>query len=392
MREFFVSCGLGLENDLKNEIKEVWHLLLNKKGESQIQPFPEFIKIEGGLEFSCEYEIGLQLNYYLKIANRVLLRVAKFKATSNADFEKHLNRISWGEYFKKASISVDVSSHSSKIYHKKRIEEFVMKHLKNKLSSEILTSSENSQVIYIRFENDFCQVSIDTSGEHLHKRGLSVLKGEAPLRETLASWVLRKCIEGIPLGSLQNIQLIDPMCGSATFLTEALLLYSPNFSRKFAFQKFTNCPKILLTESYYKKCRDSNAIVFKKYFGFDILQRIVEIAQKNWLESLKSLGLNSDIDATFECVDVFNLKAETFENKIQWVVVNPPYGERLKITNTFNEMLLHFDKVFKPNKIAFLSPKFELDTALSLRYPLQQRYPVLHGGLRLTLLILEKES
>lgn len=394
MRDFFISCGLGFEEDLKNEIHEFWHLLLDKLGQPQLAPLPSFIKVEGGLELTCPYEIGLQINFFSKIANRVLLRLGKFKAKNNSDLEKHLLRIPWTEYFKSAHLSVDVSSHASRLYHKKRLEELTLKILKKKITVSAPSPSNSEReaisekVVFLRIVDDECVVSLDTSGEHLHKRGFATLKGEAPLRETLASWILRKLVDGATPQLLQQVQIVDPMCGSGTFLTEALNLFTPNLRRDFAFLHFSNCPKILRTQGYVEKVLSISTYGFTHLKGFDLSSKMVGISEKNWESATQSIFKDKVLQCPLTTQDLFNLKPSTKSPATNWVVVNPPYGGRLSKSHSFNEILEQISLVFQPQKIAFLSPSFKLNPSLLKRFNFQKNYPVLHGGLRLNLLIL----
>jgi len=116
------------------------------------------------------------------------------------------------------------------------------------VTAEKSTSSQVS--IYIRVEDDNCTISLDTTGEHLHKRGWSILKGEAPLRETISAYLLKETIGDASAAELSQVVLCDPMMGSGTILTEARSLWQGQFQRDFAFKHWKKVPKLLLSPSF----------------------------------------------------------------------------------------------------------------------------------------------
>ncbi len=392
MRKFFVSCGLGLEKDLLEELLELWPYFVDLEGHFQIRPVPEFSIEEGGIEFMAPFEVGLQVNYFSKLANRVLLRLDQFKADHFSTLEKRIQRIPWADYIKTQNFEVEVSSQASRLYHKKRIEEFVVKKIHEKLPN---LQSASKYGIYLRFDKDICQVSLDTSGEHLHKRGFADLKGEAPLRETLASWIVRKMIHDVPLGKLKTVQWIDPMCGSGTLLFEGLLLHTPQLLRKYSFQEFLNCPKILIAPSYIQKNFSTAVPLSLNYLGLDVQEKMVGVANTNKQRLFSRLSFLESVNLNFYNMDLFKLNEEfkaihLNPSNDRWVMVNPPYGERLKANHDFNEILEQITRSLKPQKIALLSPPFQLNFSSAGRFTKREQWPVLHGGLRLKLVLLSE--
>lgn len=394
---FFVSCGLDLENDLKEEISEFWHLLLDKTGQLQLAPLPEFKIHTGGVELSCPYEIGLQINMFSHLANRVLLRLGSFKAKAFSELEKGLQKIPWGEYLNSNKVQVEVSSHQSRLYHKKKIENFIIEYFSKKsFSSQKNNESEQDfSTLYVRFLDDICLISIDTSGEHLHKRGLAELKGEAPLRETLAFYMLRKMIGETPLAELYRIELVDPMCGSGTFLLEALTFYMPQVFRKFNFQTFPSCPKILLTNDFAKKILFSTPVPWAFLSGFDKESKMVDVAIKNLensIKKIKSIHPSSVLESPQFVIrqqDLFQVEDKIKSTHQKWAIVNPPYGERMKNEHDFNKIILQISKVFDVEKIGLLCPEFKLNAETQQLFKNKKRFPINHGGLKLYFYLFE---
>lgn len=397
LKRFFIVCPVGFEKMLVQEMREVWPLLLGKNAQAQTSDFPELKILKGGVEFETEDFLGFQLNFFLKIPSRILLRLAEFKARDFPKLHDKVKRISWQEYFHTSAIEFKVAAGGSRLNNEKRLEETLRKTL-----ADILPKSKTGEIegqIYLRMQDDLCTLSLDTSGEHLHKRGWSPLKGEAPLRETIAVFILRTLQNGVNSEKIKDITLLDPMLGSGTFLTEARAMHSPQFSRPFAFQKFRSCPKLFLSPALAFNYKLPARPSFKAFRGSDIDQEMVGVATENFH------GLEKDLqkwerknfkaaDVKIEQRDVLGDEAPAFEGPL-WIVTNPPYGERLNASTQdgladYAEALVRL----KPAKLAFLYPeKSRLRKELvPASYKISAEIPILNGGLKTFLTILEPRS
>jgi putative N6-adenine-specific DNA methylase len=272
------------------------------------------------VSFKAPLAQGLELNYHLKIPTKILLRIDQFKARDFPKLYNSLLKLPWRSYLKKEIPNVHVTAHRSRLMNTTRISEVVTDALnrfnvmfppkQRKAEEESVT-----QEIYLRLVDDVCQVSIDTSGERLHKRSYREYTGHAPIRENLAA--------GLIFASLNKIQsslesLIDPMCGTGTFLAEAITFYTPNFSRGFHFEDFPCYRKSLTSLDY------TNQFDIKKYTGYDI---DTEVIKKNH-EQLKNFEIELSVK------DAFQLKEELVNSMI---ILNPPYGKRVKIQGSQKE-------------------------------------------------------
>ena len=194
--------------------------------------------------------------------------------------------------------------------------------------------------VYIRMHEDLCTVSLDTTGAHLHQRGQLKLRGQAPLRETTAAFCLRKLIGQRSAAEIKTVSLIDPMAGSGTFLSEAQSFYQLHEHRDFSFFKFKNCPRVL-REKQWQQNYLPMAQGFQNLFGFDQDAEMVAIAQKNLLQ------------IAFSQADLF-LMEDLSPRLPFWLILNPPYGERIKTSFAPNELLSQLVRVFRPKRVGIL--------------------------------------
>jgi len=176
----------------------------------------------------------LQLaNLCLCTASRVLLRLATFRCRDFPQLFKRCRDLPWGSYVRpETSLEVAASAHRSRLVHSERLAATVHEAIDHALGRGAGGEEAFTQRVQVRLEDDLCTVSLDSSGELLHRRGYRSESGAAPLRETLAAGILLR------LGWEGREALVDPMCGSGTFLIEAALLAvgrPPGGGRDFAF-------------------------------------------------------------------------------------------------------------------------------------------------------------
>ena len=218
--EIFLTATPGLEPALHAEALE--------KG------FSDAVITPGGLTFNGTWEDVWRANLVMRGATRVLARVGSFMAFHLAQLDKRSRKFPWGDILRAdVPVRVEVStSKKSHIYHAGAATQRIETALKD---SHGMTISPDAQiVIKVRIDDNRVTISLDTSGESLHKRGHKEAVGKAPMRETLAALMLREC------GYTGNEPVLDPMCGSGTFLIEAAeitLGLNPGRNRSFAFEQ-----------------------------------------------------------------------------------------------------------------------------------------------------------
>lgn len=383
-KRFFIGCNLGFEEELCKEVSEVWPFLIEVDGGLNSQSL-EIQTDQGGVEIEADFHVGLQINFFLKLANRVLLRVAQKKI---CDFPALFNWIEkqkkdplLQQFSKDTVFDFEVAASQSRLNNEKRVIEILQKHFR--------TGPDVTQKIYLRIHEDEVTLSLDTSGDLLHKRNQKDV-GIAPLRETLAAFCLRKMIGDLSPQDLQKINLLDPMCGSGTFLMEAARLYRPTQSRRWSFLNWPQCPKIFHSATFL-----ANTFVFPRIFdqlrGQDLNAEVIEIAQR----SLRSEG-SLDPKILFQVRDLFSdiesEKVEKFRSPV-WVVSNIPYGERIKEVHSPHEIIQRIQKLWKPEKIGLLMSDRQVESLPAEdRNQIRARCRFKNGGLPVSFVIWESRS
>lgn len=323
MAQFFVSCTLGAEKELLSELREFWFEMMDLDGLPTRAAFPEHEEFKGGIELECDEHLGYQINFFSKIANRVLLRVGRFEARFFDQFEKGLMRVEFKKFLApEGGVHLKIESHKSRLNNEKSIAEAAGKVLAQQ-GFHFFDKSDRG--IYIRIEKDRVLVSLDTSGEHLHRRGYALYRGEAPLRETLAARMVHHLAQHVALD--KNLTVIDPFVGSGTILFECLSAKQPNFYRPYNWLQFNNIPKLFRSPTWNKNYRWLHAADVQA-IGYDMDATAVKNCKEN-LKVYQNMWPQSP-DVQFWQKDSFDLKIDRTQlRKNVWIVANPPYGIRL---------------------------------------------------------------
>lgn len=323
---------MGLEKTVWDEISHKWHLFL-----SSDLPEPSFSL--GGIEIETDQESALAINLFSKTANKILLRIKKQKCRDVPKLFNIISKIKWKDYLKRIDVDWNITAHESRLFNSKKIEKACEDGLTkyfnaNQLSQKILDQKENfiKPSIYLRFDKDELTISLDTSGELLHIRGGEKFRGNASIRSTLASCLVWEMIK-----DQDSFTLLDPMCGSGTFLKETLNFYQLS-SRKFPFYDWASEIKI------NKILKD---LPYKNLYGFDLDKNIITKCQET-----KSI-------IQFQYQDAF--KNAHLESKDLIIICNPPYGKRVKLSRPrevfFQELVDSFQKYYTPKRIGIILPE-----------------------------------
>ena len=376
-------------------MKECWPYLLSKDAKPHTLPFPEVQILTGGLEFETDLFAALQLNFFLKTANRILLRMTSFRTKDLPKFYQKFKALPWHEYLTHSHVEWEVAAQKSRLNNEKRLQESAEKALQEIFASNKSSSASSSTTscgsIYIRMEDDLCTISLDSTGEHLHKRGWSVLKGEAPLRETTAAFLLRTMMGETAPAELRQITLADPMMGSGTFLTEARSLWQGQFQREFAFQKWKKTPKLFQSSTFIYNYDLPPSKIFKSLIGLDIEEKMMKVAQANFDEVEKQIQAQEKnrfqkMPLTLHHQD----SLATFSAKLLahsaplWMIVNPPYGERLSGDQVggLKKMAQSLCQIYAPQKLGILYPERERLSGPPAGYKIDNEVKINNGGLR----------
>ena len=313
MEKFFASCPRGLEALLAED--------LTAAGVKDLQQIP------GGVHFSADWPACYAVNLHSRIATRVLWRVAQGRYTKEDDIYKLALDTAWPTWFAPAqTIRVDVTAVKSPL----KSLEFITLRIKDAVCDRFRADTGKRPSVDTRepgvrihgfITADQCTLYLDTSGAPLYQRGLRQKTVDAPLKENVAAGILR--LSGWQPGT----PLIDPMCGSGTFLLEAAQMalgIAPGAGRDFGFQRLKNFQlgvwKDLLDEAMDAEKPAANAQIY----GSDISPVAVRAA----LANLDRAGLLPAV--SLSTGDVLEIEAPALSGEAPGVMVaNPPYGERL---------------------------------------------------------------
>jgi putative N6-adenine-specific DNA methylase len=298
--ELFLVATPGLEAALAAEAKE-----LN---------FADPTPVMGGVRVRGDWPEVWRANLELRGAGRVLARIGEFRANHLAQLDKRARKFPWGDFLRPdVPVRVEVSCKSSRIYHSGAAQQRIETAIGEELGAPLAADAE--VLVKARINNDLCTISVDTSGDFLHKRGHKEAVAKAPMRETMASLFLRQC------GYDGTEPVVDPMCGSGTFVIEAAEMAAglkPGRARHFAFEQLVG-----FDAAAWQKMRDANhgTKPTNRFFGSDRDAGAIKMSRAN--------AERADVAAftEFQRLDVGELVAP--EGPPGLVIVNPPYGTRL---------------------------------------------------------------
>lgn len=337
MNKFFLVCPIGLENSLKSELTAKFQIYFPSEA------FTIVDTTHGGIEIKCSAHIGFALNHVLKTPSKILLRIKEQKCRDLPKFFNIIKKIPWKNYLNQEHVEVSITAKKSRIIHTGKLEVSFHKALSeyfsaNKIKGAVLKKhkEDKAQNIFIRLFEDNLTISFDTSGELLHIRGDRSFRGLASIRENIASLLLIELTSNL---RNQQYNLIDPMCGTGTFLFEWRKRFDLQ-SREFLYM---GLKESLLANKVALVKTDIHDNF--KYYGFDINN---EIISKN----------NNTLGITFKQSDIFEAK-EIKGNNI--VIVNPPFGKRVKISGDkvifFKKLVEQIERVYKPERLGILIPR-----------------------------------
>lgn len=313
MRTFdlLVPCHFGLEAVLKREIYDLGY---------------EITKVEDGrVTFEGDEEAICRANIFLRTAERVMIQVGRFKATTFEELFQGIKNLPWEEYIpedgkfwvKKAS------SINSKMFSPSDIQSIAKKamveRMKQKYHKEWFKEDGAAYPVRIFLLKDEVTVALDTSGDSLHKRGYRTMTSKAPLTETLAASLI------MLTPWRKDRILVDPFCGSGTFPIEAAMIaanVAPGMNRDFTAEEWTNLIDRKLWYECVKEAEDMiDTTVKVDIQGYDIDGDVIKAAREN----AKRAGVEHMIH--FQQRAVADL---SHPKKYGFIITNPPYGERLE--------------------------------------------------------------
>ena len=427
---FLAVVPLGFEQTLVNEIAYIRRQFTNSEQASE--PFAIDIAGDGKVEFSAKISEAWKIVALSRIANRISMHIADFKAENFRDLEKKAAEVPWELFLSGGPVSIHVSCKHSRLYPSDAVAERLYKIIGGSLplapastASATLSprgSAPNTppQNIYVSLIDDRCTIWLDLAGEELYKRGHERFVNDAPLKETIAAAMLFEATNCTPSTSYC---LLDLMAGSGTFSLEAAYITNkliPGICRDFSLKHqpaFKEATWNFITKNVTASSNGAEQST-TRIITSDISPKAVEIIKHN----IECSPLASIAPAPIapELKDFFSYSAQEILSSCSAdaslgeaspiIVLNPPYGKRLdfdapklytRIGRRLAELAHPLKAAGKPLTVAILAPKDEPNskytcTANLLREcpglspdhnPEAKRIVTSHGGLTLNVFI-----
>ena len=366
--DFFAVCPPGLTALCKTEIETLVPRLDRLK---LLAPGQSVDRIEiqaGGVSFSARLDLACLANLFLGTPTRILMRIARFKATHFSQLEKGLKDVDWELFLSPKTLPcIRAAAKKSKLYHTDAIADRCRQVLVERFGSK---PDSPGQTLMIRAENDRFDLSLDMGGEPLFKRGIKTRVVRAPLRETLAFAMLRR------LNLSPRDILVDPMAGSGTFSIEGAMLQEglpPGLFRTFAFEEWPGFQPARFAHAKKRIHEETVTGNLPPIHASDLDVDAVDALE----QTRKDHGFLHRMQISRG--NFFDLPAPAGTGVI---VLNPPYGKRIgkdrDIAAFFKEIGMKLSRDFKGWRTGIICPQPHLMTALEL--PLTPM-PLFHGGL-----------
>lgn len=326
--ELIAPCHFGLEAVTKREIYDLGY---------------EITRVEDGrVTFEGDAEAICRANIFLRSTERILLLLGRFQATTYDELFEQIKDLPWEDYIPENGKFwvTKASSIKSKLFSPSDIQSIVKKamveRMKQSYHLEWFPEDGAAYPVRIFIFKDEVMVTLDTSGDSLHKRGYRLATGKAPLTETLAAALLM-----LTPWKKDRI-LVDPFCGSGTFPIEAAMMaanIAPGMNREFTAMKWTNfIPEQLWTEAFEEAQELVNTDIATDIQGYDIDGEILKAAREN----AKRAGVAQLIHFQQRAVaDLHHPK------KYGFIVTNPPYGERMEEKEALPALYFQLGQAFQ---------------------------------------------
>ncbi|PWG16264.1 THUMP domain-containing class I SAM-dependent RNA methyltransferase [Salibaculum griseiflavum] len=357
--EIFLQAPPGLEQPLADEVRAAGFPLPRVHG--------------GGVSFMGGWPDAWRANLELRGAGRVLARIGSFRAFHLAQLDKRARKFPWAEVLRPdVPLRVEVTTRKSKIYHAKAAQQRIERAISETLGAPL--ADEAALTLKVRIDDNLVTFSVDTSGVPLHKRGHKEAVGKAPMRETMAALFLRQ------MGYGGDEPVLDPMCGSGTFVIEAAemaLGLMPGRSRRFAFEDLASFDP----EAW--AAMKSAAVpgqIDCRFFGSDRDSGAIRMSTAN----ADRAGVAAV--TRFEMKPVGDLIRP--DGPPGLVIVNPPYGARIGNLKPLYGLHGSLGAVLKERfsgwRVGLITSEAKLAHATGLPFH-SPGPPVAHGGLKVKL-------
>lgn len=326
--EFIAPCHFGMEAVLKRELMDLGY---------------EIVMVEDGkITFKGEIEEICRANIFLRTTERVLLKIAKFKAETFDELFEKTKEVSWEDWIPQDGKFwvTKATSVKSKLFSPSDIQSIMKKAMVERMKSHYKVDwFEETGARYplrITILKDEVTIGLDTTGESLHRRGYRKLTSKAPITETLAAALI------LLTPWKRDRILVDPFCGSGTIPIEAAMIganIAPGMNRSFLSEDWTN---LIPKKAWYAAIEEAESNILHdiemNIQGYDIDGSIIKAAREN----AKLAGVDSYIHFQERAMeDLRNPK------KYGFIITNPPYGERLEGKDVMPELYQKMGETFQ---------------------------------------------
>jgi putative N6-adenine-specific DNA methylase len=365
--EIFLVATPGLEAIVAEEAREA--------GFQGVTVGPGGVTVAGG------WAEVWRANLELRGPSRVLVRVGSFRAMHLAQLDKRARKFAWGEVLRPdVPVRVEATCHASRIYHAGAAAERVGKAIAEEFGAPVQYAGKAEEefaggvALKVRIADDLVTFSVDTSGEGLHKRGHKAQVGKAPMRETMAAMFLRAC------GYRPGEAVVDPMCGSGTFVIEAAEITAglqPGRSRGFAFEKLATFDAGVFAGLRRERTVSGPVVGFGSDRDDGAIRSAVANAERAGVAALTAFRRAAVSDL---------VPPEGVASGL--VIVNPPYGARIgdrrQLFALYGAMGRVLRERFAGWRVGIITSDAGLAKATALPF-LPMGDSVAHGGLRIAL-------
>jgi putative N6-adenine-specific DNA methylase len=396
--ELFASTAPGLESITAGELKS-----LGVRGRQEI----------GGVAFAGDLDRLYQANLWLRTASRVVARLGRFHASTFYEFERRAKKLPWDEFLPVSGpVTLRVTCRKSRLYHSDAVAERVLSAISHSASRVVEASGEGlndegedadhadkaehadetdernkepgqAQLFVVRIIHDQVEISADTSGELLHRRGYRQEIAKAPLRETLAAAMV------LASGWRRAEPLVDPMCGSGTIPIEAALIargVAPGLQRKFQFMNWHTFDEGRWN-AILEIARSSATGSSERISGSDRDAGAIRAAQRN----AERAGVADTIQFSERAISDSIADLDDVENGVGWVLTNPPYGVRIGEGEDLRNLYARLGAELR-RKPGWRFGVLTSDTGLvgQTRLSMVSRFDTRNGGIPVSFMVSEK--
>ncbi|MDN5574459.1 class I SAM-dependent RNA methyltransferase [Pediococcus parvulus] len=327
--ELMATCASGIEALVGKELRELGY-------DVEVQ--------NGRVRFEGTIEDILKTNLWLRTADRIKIVVSEFEAKTFDSLFEQTKQINWDKLLPiDANFPVEGRSRNSQLHSVPDAQSIVKKAIVNQLSETYhrRTRLPETGAVYpieVAINKDQVQLTLDTTGDSLFKRGYRIDKGGAPLKENMAAALV------LLTSWKPDMPFVDPVCGSGTIPIEAALIgqnIAPGFNRNFICEKWDWVPDTVSEKLRDEADAQANYDAKLDITGYDIDQNMINISKRNALEA----GLEDLI--SFKQMAVKDFKTDKLNGVI---VANPPYGQRLSDQESVRKLYREMGVVYKPLK------------------------------------------